>query len=633
MIAASAALTVVVAAAFAGLLFAIDDVRDAERRVKHSEEVLVAANALERLVLDLETGQRGFLLTREERFLEPWRRARREFPARARRLLRLVASNQEERAPVRQIERAERSYVRDYSAPLVAAARRGDAAARSVAATEAGRLRVDAMRADFDRVIDAERRAVSSAQEQVSDVAQRAAAAATIALVGSVVLIAVYAGYLTRAIVRPVRRAAGMAARLAGGDLHARMPETGVAEIGELERAFNVMGASLERGRAELAALADEQAALRRVATLVAHGAPPTAIFAAVAKEVGELLPADLALIGRYGGDGTVTELARWSGTGEPVHVGGPIRIGGRSISALVFESGSSARLDSHGHASREDPGDASTPGIRSSVGAAVVVEGRLWGVMVVASTCERVQPPQTEARLADFTELVATAIANAEAHAELTASRARVVATADETRRRIERDLHDGTQQRLVSATLQLRAAQASVPPDLEELAQELDGVATGLDGALEELREFARGIHPAILAEGGLAPALRALARRSAVPVQLELSPHGRLPERIEVAAYFVVSEALANAAKHAEASRVTVEVEQAGGVLAVRVEDNGVGGADLGRGSGLVGLKDRVEALSGQLTLRSEPGAGTSITVELPLPDAPEPDGRAR
>jgi signal transduction histidine kinase len=202
-----------------------------------------------------------------------------------------------------------------------------------------------------------------------------------------------------------------------------------------------------------------------------------------------------------------------------------------------------------------------------------------------------------------------------------LTASRARIVATADQTRRRIERDLHDGAQQRLVSLALQLQAAQAAVPPELKELAAELEQVTAGLDGTLEELQEFARGIHPAILAEGGLGPALRTLARRSPVPVQLHLETQGRLPERIEVTAYYVVAEALTNAAKHANASLVRVEVDRDDGLVRLGIRDDGVGGADPARGSGLVGLKDRVEATGGTLRVESRPGQGTSLLAELP------------
>jgi signal transduction histidine kinase len=252
------------------------------------------------------------------------------------------------------------------------------------------------------------------------------------------------------------------------------------------------------------------------------------------------------------------------------------------------------------------------------------VVEGRLWGVTTVFSTAEHPLPLGTEARLAAFTDLVATAIANAESQAELKASRARVITTADETRRQIERDLHDGAQQRLVSLALQLRAAQAAVPPQLGDLAEELGRVAAGLSGAQEELREIARGIHPAILAEGGLRAALRTLARRSAVPARVDVRIEGQLPERLEVGAYYVVSEALTNAAKHAHASAVAVEVEVADGALLVCVRDDGAGGAELGRGSGLVGLKDRVEALGGHLSVESAPGAGTSVRAELPLGD---------
>ena len=240
-------------------------------------------------------------------------------------------------------------------------------------------------------------------------------------------------------------------------------------------------------------------------------------------------------------------------------------------------------------------------------------------------STGEEPPPPGTEERLAGFTELVATAIANAQAQADLAASRARIVTNADEIRRKIERDLHDGAQQRLVTLALQLRAAQATMPPD-HDLALELDHVAAGLNNALDELRELARGIHPPILAEGGLKPALKMLARRSAVPVDLDVRMDSRPPEPVEVGAYYVVSEALTNVVKHSEATTVTVEVEADDEVLRIHVHDDGVGGAEFSRGTGLVGLRDRAEALGGRIALESRPGHGTSLSVELPL--APDP-----
>jgi signal transduction histidine kinase len=220
------------------------------------------------------------------------------------------------------------------------------------------------------------------------------------------------------------------------------------------------------------------------------------------------------------------------------------------------------------------------------------------------------------------ITGQLAVSLDNAQLYAELGASRARVVGSADETRRRIERDIHDGAQQRLVSLALQLRAVQSAVPPGLDGLEAELDGVVAGLDGALEELLEVARGIHPAALAEGGLGPALKSLVRRSAVPVDANVRIEGRLPEPVEVAAYYVVSEALTNAAKHAQATSVTVDVDAGAHVLQVRVSDDGMGGADVAGGSGLVGLKDRVEAIGGTLTVQSRPGDGTRLDVELPL-----------
>ena len=362
--------------------------------------------------------------------------------------------------------------------------------------------------------------------------------------------------------------------------------------------------------------LAEEQAALRRVATLVASGSPPTEVFGAVAEEVGRLVAADRAVVSRYETDDSVTLLAGWAPSGEalPVHVRQPIRED--SMSNLVRTTGRAVRIDG------DTDGVPGRVGNRSAVGVPITVRGRLWGLVTVGSASGEPSPPGTEERLAKFTELVATAIANAQAQAELTTSRARIVATADETRRRIERDLHDGAQQRLVSLALRLRAAQVVMPSDLVELNEELDVVARGLDRALDELREFAHGIHPPSLAEGGLEFALRSLAGRSAVPVQLDIRIDGRPPEAIEIGAYYVVSEALANAVKHARASLVAVEVADDDGVLRVCVRDDGVGGADPTRGSGIVGLRDRVEAMGGSFDVESPVGAGTAVHVRLPL-----------
>jgi signal transduction histidine kinase len=254
-------------------------------------------------------------------------------------------------------------------------------------------------------------------------------------------------------------------------------------------------------------------------------------------------------------------------------------------------------------------------------VASPINVGGRLWGVVNAATTREPF-PPGTADRLADFTELVATAVGNAESRAELAASRARIVAAADETRRRIERDLHDGTQQRLVSLGLELRMAQSLVPAGLAELKTEIGRIAGELGGAVEDLREIARGIHPAILSEGGLGPAVHTLARRAAITVELEAAAITRLPEPVEVVAYYTVSEALTNATKHAHASVVSVVAREQDDRLHLTVRDDGVGGADPARGSGLIGLRDRVEALGGSFEFSSPPGQGTLIGVQLPL-----------
>jgi signal transduction histidine kinase len=379
---------------------------------------------------------------------------------------------------------------------------------------------------------------------------------------------------------------------------------------------------SSERARGALAA---EQGALRRVATLVARQARPDEVFAAVTAEVGQVLSADFTTMSRYDADGGATVVGLWTSTDvpSPIPVGDRLSLGGRNVTTLVFQTSRPARLDYSVDASGQVAEAAREWGYNTAVGVPIDVEGRLWGVVTVGSTKERSLPADTETRLAGFTELVATAIANAEAQSALTASRARIVAAADTARRRIERDLHDAAQQRLVSLALHLRSTvQAAVPPGADELTAQLDGVAAEIVGVVDELRELARGVHPAVLANGGLRPALKTLARRSAVPVRLDLDLDGRLPEPIELAAYYVAAETLTNAVKHANATVIDVQAVAGEGVLRVRVRDDGHGGADPSGGSGLIGLTDRVEALGGRLTFSSPPGAGTTVQAVLPL-----------
>jgi signal transduction histidine kinase len=454
IIGASALLAVIIGATFAVLLTSVTELRGLERRAKQSEDVLVATNRLERLIVDMEDGQRGFLLTGSEQFLQPWVAGRAQYPPQADALEKLVAGNDEEHARAENLVQAGNSYLNDYSVPLIAAARRDRASVDVVSATAQGKQRVDAMRTQFDQLLSVEARLAMERRDHADTVTNRALIAAAGGLTGSVLLIALYTWNLNRSILHPVRRTAAMTGRLAAGDLDARVSDHGVGELGVLQRSFNTMASAVQQAQRELAG------------------------------------------------------------------------------------------------------------------------------------------------------------------------SRVRIVTAADRARRRIERDLHDGTQQRLVALSLQLRAVEAAVPPEQPEVRAQLAGAVGELNVALDELRELSRGIHPAILTEGGLAPALKAIARRSPVPTEVSVDIPARLSDPVEVCAYFVVSEALANAAKHAAASAVWIDARVSADGLRVSVRDDGKGGAELTHGSGLIGLVDRVEALGGTISVTSPPGVGTTLVMVLPL-----------
>jgi signal transduction histidine kinase len=390
------------------------------------------------------------------------------------------------------------------------------------------------------------------------------------------------------------------------------------------------------QARVELRDRAAEQAALRRVATLVALEAPPDEVFDAVTGEVGELLDVELALLNRYEVDGSATVLGAWARAGSPlpVPVGSGWTGGGENATTPVLLTGRPTRIDDYTGGATGPAADlVRAHGFQAMVGAPITVDSQVWGFVSVHSRNQESLPAGTETRLVGFTELVGTALANAEAQAALTASRARVVAAGDEMRRHIERGLHDGIQQGLLALILQAAAAGELRDDQADQMRTELFDLRTGLVAALDELRETARGIHPSILTEAGLGGALSSLARRCPVPVVLDVQAGERMPEPVEVAAYYVVSEALTNAVKHAGCSEIEVTVSAGEGVLHVRVRDNGRGGADATRGSGLVGLTDRVEALGGRLLFASPPGQGTTLHVTVPLAAQDGPEGPSR
>jgi PAS domain S-box-containing protein len=378
----------------------------------------------------------------------------------------------------------------------------------------------------------------------------------------------------------------------------------------------------LQASQDELRVLAEQQAALRRVATLVARGVEPAGVFAAVVVEIAHCLDTGHTAIYRCADDALIPLAICHDDGLQPIPKGLRIRLEANAVAARALATGAAARIDRDDDAPVPHAGRVRGLGLHSAVGVPIIVDGQAWGAAVVGSLRPEPLPQNTEERMSDFADLVSTAIANAATRSELIASRARIVAAADEARRRLERDLHDGAQQRLVVLGLGLRAAEACVPDELQPLKEQISGLVTTAAAVSAEVREISRGIHPAILSSGGLGPALKALARRSSVAVDLDLHVDQRLPDSVEVGAYYVVSEALTNAAKHARASVLAVCARATSANLHLEIRDDGIGGAATGKGSGLTGLIDRVEALGGKMTIQSPAGGGTSLLVNIPI-----------
>lgn len=374
---------------------------------------------------------------------------------------------------------------------------------------------------------------------------------------------------------------------------------------------------------AELKVLADERAALRRVASLVATDPDAGRLFECVCEELGHILGARSTNVLRFYDESMQEVVGAWALSRDPwFRAGVSMRVDGDAVSAKVRRSGRPQRVDDYSTVSGDLAAQIRAVGISSSVGAPINVAGKLWGCILASSENPNSIPEDTEMRLGIFAELVTAALANADARAELAGSRSRIIEASDVQRRQLGRDLHDGAQQVLVSAVMSLRLAQrkwACAPDEAREL---IDEALEQMQAGIRDLRELSTGIHPSILTDRGLRLALEALAGRSPMPVELGELPSGRLPELVETTAYFIVAEALTNAAKYARCSRAAVEARVGVDALVVEVRDDGVGGADPGKGSGLRGLADRVNGLGGRLDVESPPGEGTSVKASITL-----------
>jgi signal transduction histidine kinase len=414
-------------------------------------------------------------------------------------------------------------------------------------------------------------------------------------------------------------------------DTHGSLPPNAEERVAKFTEVVAIAIANAN-SRTELAAseartydLAREQASLRRVATLVAEGASADKLFAVVAEEVADVLDIPVVSVQRFEADGTFTVLGiagETSFTADSRWLVEDERLAG-----MIVAHGRPARNEDYSMKAGPLEADITGDTMTSTVGVPIVVEGGIWGFMVGAAGPGKSIPDGTEERLEKFTELLGTAVANAQSRAELAASRARIIAAGDDARRRIERNLHDGAQQRLVTLAVALRRAEAKLPGGLDEQRMELTRVVEGLASAVEDLRELSRGIHPSVLTEGGLSPALKALGRRSSIRVKLDIQFERRLPDQVEVATYYTVSEALTNASKHSGATCVWISLRVEDDLLHLSIRDDGAGGADASQGSGIIGLTDRIEALGGTIQIDSPLGGGTRIAVEIPIADSTE------
>jgi signal transduction histidine kinase len=620
---ASAVVMLLALSAYAALFLVIFDLRSSSGITRRSEVMLAEANRMEWLVTDLGMGARGYILTGDEHSLRPWEDARAALPREAASMERLAASTDAaQMGRAQQFDRDVRSFIQDYGVPLVATVRRDPHSSSASLAIVEGERRLIILRGRLERIKAVQRRIAEAHDGRADQDARQATLIAAAGAVGALSLIFFFSGYLNRAVLRPVRRTSAMADVVARGDLDVRVPETSRHEVGRLEHVFNAMASSLETSQDDQRRYTEEQRALRLIATLVARRLSPSEIFTIVARELGRVQRADYTVINRFEPGRFVSTVGHWTAPGVPgilPPLDGHWALEDDTAIGKVFLTGRPARVSFATSNSRLGVWNRER-GIHHVVAAPITAGGRLWGIIAIFSLGHKAPHADTEGRLLGFVELLSTTIANAENRNELLASSARIVRASEAACDRIEADLSDVAQRRLTSLESGLRAIQQSVPAEQVALSDRLDDIAGGLRGVLDDLQEISRGVRPL---SGNLRSALHALTQRSGIPIDLEVRIDRTLSGHVEQTIYYTVSEALANVAKYARASKVRIDLAGEDTALRLRVRDDGVGGADPSSGSGLTGLKDRIESCGGTMEITSPTGQGTSLLVTIPTP----------
>jgi signal transduction histidine kinase len=575
-----------------------------------STEVLLAANRLERLVADMETDQLRYVATGDTDFLGPWNTERAAFLAQATALQRLAAANNPQQGRrAREIVGSAMAYLHEHAEPLLRTARHDRARAGAAVRWAEGKRRIEAIRHQFDRFTDVQHRlALAHERDAVPTIRRMIGMAAGAS--ATLLLLFLLAGFVMR----------GLTTRAPAGPVHGLLPRPDRERRGR-ERP----------GRERARRVAGECEGLRRVATLVARDASPADVFEAAAAEMGRALDAEHAMITRFDPGGVITVVGHWSARQAP-QIMPPLEgrwpVADDAVADSVCRTGLPAHL-------RQDIGAVGdigawirSHGIGRMTGHPVVAGDRLWGMAVVLSAESAPWPGGAERTMGEFAGLVGAALAGSRRRAELLASRVRLVETADATRQRIERVLHERTQQRLVTTGLALRLIETAVPAEQERLREQVSAAARDVVEIIDSLQEIARELHPAFLTVGGVESSLRALARRAPVPVELDVRAGRRPPPNVALTLHHAVSAALANAAAHACASAVRVDLEL-GEPVRLSVRDDGIGGARLRPGGALAALRDRVEALGGVFELESPTGGGTSLRLTMPDRDHEPPE----